>query len=79
MYALRDSWLDADAIDVRVLLSLVAKQFPPSPDAHLLLITPYRDEPELRTDRDYRGTGRVAGRERLLAEGAAVTSDGRLP
>lgn len=61
LYALRDSWLDANAIDVQALLSLVAKQFPPSPDAHLLLITPYRDQPELKTDRHYRGTGTVAG------------------
>ncbi len=27
----------------------------------MLLITPYLDQPELKTDRDYRGTGKVAG------------------
>jgi hypothetical protein len=61
LYALRDSWLDADAIAVRDLLSLVASQIPPSPDSHLLLITPYLDQPELKTDRDFRGSGKVAG------------------
>lgn len=61
LYALRDSWLDADVTQVRELLSLVAEQVPPSPDGHLLLITPYRDELKLQTDRDYRGTGKVAG------------------
>jgi len=58
---LRDSWLDADAIGVGELLSLVAAQIPPSPDSHLLLITPYRARPELKTDRDSRGSGKVAG------------------
>jgi hypothetical protein len=61
LYALRDSWLDADAIGVRDLLSLVTSQIPPSPDSHLLLITPYLDQPELKTDRDSRGSGKVAG------------------
>ena len=61
LYALRDSWLDADAVGVRDLLSLVANQVPPSPDSHLLLITAYLDQPELKTDRDSRGSGKVAG------------------
>ncbi len=61
LYALRDSWLDADLVQVRQMLSLVAEQVPPSPDGHLLLITPYRDELKLRTDRDHRGTGKAAG------------------
>jgi len=58
---LRESWLDADAVGVAELLSVIATQIPPSPDGHLLLITPYRARPELKTDRDSRGSGKVAG------------------
>jgi hypothetical protein len=61
LYALRESWLDADLVQVRELLALVAEHVPPSPDGHLLLITPYRDELRLQTDRDIRGTGKVGG------------------
>lgn len=61
LYALRNTWLDTDVIDAKALLSLVAKQLPPSTDAHLVLIAPYRNELELRTDRNYLGTGKVAG------------------
>jgi len=61
LYALRASWLDGDVIEIRELLSLIAKQSPPPADTHLLLITPYRDQPELKTGWDYRGTGKVAG------------------
>ncbi|TMH20534.1 MAG: hypothetical protein E6H64_10450 [Betaproteobacteria bacterium] len=61
LYALRDSWLDSETIEVKALVSLITKQFPPSPDTHLLLITPYRAEIELRTAHDYRGSGKVAG------------------
>src|SRR5260370_140020 len=58
---LRDSWLDADAIGVGELLSVIATQIPTSRDGHLLLITPYRARPELKTDRDSRGSGKIAG------------------
>jgi len=61
LYAIRDAWLDADVTQVRELLSLVADQLPPSPDGHLLLVTPYRDELRLQTDSDYRGSGKVGG------------------
>ncbi len=61
LYALRDSWLDTETIEVKALLSQLAKQFPPSPDTHLLLIAPFRAEPELKSDRNYLGTGKVAG------------------
>jgi hypothetical protein len=61
LYALRDSWRDADITQVAELMALVADQIPPSSDGHLLLITPYLNEIELRTDRDYRGTGKAAG------------------
>ena len=57
----RDSWLDADLTGVQDVISAVKMQLPPMPDAHLLLITPYRAQPELKTDRGERGTGKVAG------------------
>ena len=61
LYTLRDSWLEADAIEVTALLSLLTKQFPPSRGAHLLLVAPHRADIELRTTSDYRGHGKVAG------------------
>jgi len=61
VYALRDSWLSTDAVDVKELLALVTSLADSPADAHLVLITPYRSEPMLKTDRDYRGSGMVAG------------------
>ncbi len=61
VYALRDSWLSTDAVDVKELLSLVTSLADSPADAHLVLITPYRSEPMLKTDRDYRGSGMVSG------------------
>jgi len=61
MYKLSDSWLDADVSGVADLIATVKKQLPAMPDAHLLLITPYRDQPELRTKYDTRGSGKVSG------------------
>ena len=62
LYTLRNAWVDADSIGIPELVSLVAKLVPPSSDAHLLLIAPRRDELELRTGKDYRGSGsKVAG------------------
>ena len=40
LYALRNSWLDADAIEVQSLVSVIANLFPPSSDSHLVLIAP---------------------------------------
>jgi hypothetical protein len=61
LYALRNAWLDTDVIETKALLSVIAQQLPSSTEAHLLLITPYRNELELRTDRNYLGTGKAAG------------------
>ena len=61
LYALRDSWKDTDAVDVRELLSLAGNLAASAPDAHLLLVAPYQTEPELRTDRNFRGSGKVGG------------------
>ena len=49
------SWLDADSVNVRDLVTLVADLFKPPSDSHLLLIAPYRDQLQLKTDREYRG------------------------
>jgi hypothetical protein len=57
----RDSWLDADLTGVQDVIPAVKMQLPPTPDAHVLLITPYRAQPELKTEHDERGTGKVAG------------------
>jgi hypothetical protein len=60
-YKLRDSWLDADMSGVADVISAVKKQIPVIPDVHLLLITPYRDQPALKT-RDFElGAGKVSG------------------
>jgi hypothetical protein len=40
LYKLRNAWVDTDTIEVRELVSLVAKLLPTPTDAHLLLIAP---------------------------------------
>jgi len=61
LFALRDSWLDTDSVDVQALLSIITKQFVISPDTHLVLVTPYRGQPEMKAGQTYRGIGKVAG------------------
>jgi hypothetical protein len=61
LYRMSDSWLDADVTGVQDLISVVRKQLPLLSDAHLLLIAPYRDQPELKTAHDVRGSGKVSG------------------
>jgi hypothetical protein len=61
LYRMSDSWLDADLTGVQDVISAVRKQLPLLPDAHLLLITPYRDQPDMKTGSDSRGSGKVAG------------------
>ena len=56
-----EAWLDADVRGVAEVLSDIKKQLPPLPEAHLLLIAPYRDEPHLLTGSDARGSGKVGG------------------
>ena len=48
-YKIRDSWLDAELPGVAELASDIKGKLPPMPGARLLLITPYRDQPQLRT------------------------------
>ena len=61
IYTMRNSWLETDTVNVRELLAIAAKQSSAPSDARLLLITPYMAQPELRTTKEYRGTGKVAG------------------
>jgi predicted Fe-S protein YdhL (DUF1289 family) len=61
LYALRDSWLDTEAVGARELLDLIGNGIPPAPDSHLLLITSSLRQPDMRTGHGYRGTGKVAG------------------
>src|SRR5215472_5554132 len=61
LYSLRDTWLDTDSVNAQALLSVVAKLAPSSPDTHLLLIAPRRDELQMKTDRNYVPTGSKAG------------------
>src|SRR5580765_8043719 len=62
LYSLRDTWLDTDSVNAQALLSVVAKLSPPSPDTHVVLVAPRRDELELQTDRSYMPTGsKIAG------------------
>ena len=61
LYSLRDSWVDTDAIGVQALVSSVTTQLATPPDAHLVLIMPYKDQPDIKAGQRYRGTGKVAG------------------
>ena len=62
LYKMRNAWIDADSVGVRDLVALVAQLFSPPADSHLLLIAPFTDDLELKTDRKYLGAGnRVAG------------------
>ena len=60
LYKIRDGWVDADSVDIQKLTTLVTTLFSPPVDSHLLLITPYRDNLQLKTDRSYLGGGSKA-------------------
>ena len=61
LYKMRDSWLDSDAVEIKELMAFLPDSIGRSPESWLILIAPYRDELELKTDRDLRGVGKVAG------------------
>lgn len=61
LYALTESWVDADVVEVRALLSQLEGAFAAATAPRLLLIVPFRSPPDLRTDRTHVGTGKVAG------------------
>jgi len=61
LYKMSDSWLDSDTVEVKQLMSFLPETIERSPESWLLLIVPYRDQLELKTDRDLRGVGKVSG------------------
>lgn len=75
LYKMRNAWVDADSIGVRELVALVARLFSPPADSHLLLITPYSDELELRTDRSYLGSGTKAAGLGFYVDGTKAMFD----
>jgi len=76
LYALRNSWLDADAGDVKSLVTSAATFVAPSSDARLLLIAPYRADLELKTDQGYAFTGsKIAGLGLYVGAGSQVYAD----
>lgn len=75
LYALRDSWQDTDSVDVRELLSLAGDLAASAPDAHLLLIAPYRAELEVHTDRHVLGGGNKVGGLGFYLDGTTRFAD----
>jgi hypothetical protein len=61
LYKIRDSWVDAELSGVAELIADIKGKLPPMNDAHLLLMTPYRDQPQLRTTKSELGSGKVSG------------------
>ncbi|MEO8675321.1 MAG: hypothetical protein ABI569_07065 [Casimicrobiaceae bacterium] len=61
IYSVGDALIKADSEQARSLVAWVAKAAPPTPDSRLLLILPYRAEPQFLTYNGYRGSGSVAG------------------
>jgi hypothetical protein len=61
LYKLAESWLEADTVEIKQLASFLPDSVVQSPDARLILITPYRNELELRTAHDLRGAGKASG------------------
>ncbi len=61
IYAIGDGLMKPDSEQAKALVAWVAKAAPPAPDSRLLLILPYRAEPQFLTYRGYRGSGSVAG------------------
>jgi hypothetical protein len=60
-YKMRDSWLDADVSGAKDVVDAIKQKLPPLSDAHLLLITPYRDQLQLRSQSAQLGTSKVSG------------------
>jgi len=61
IYSVGDALIKPDSEQARSLVAFVAKAAPPTPDSRLLLILPYRAEPQFLTYNGYRGSGSVAG------------------
>ena len=61
LYKILDSWVDAELSNVAELVSDIKSKLPPMADARLLLISPYRDQPQLTTTNSELGSGKVSG------------------
>ena len=61
LHAVGEGWLAPNSDALRSLVAFVAKAVPAAPDAHLVLILPYRTEPQFLTYAGYRGSGSVGG------------------
>lgn len=61
LYAARLTIADEGSAEALRLLDSIRKLVKPNEDARLVLISPYRSEPDLRTDRSHIGHGEVAG------------------
>lgn len=59
--AINEGWARADSAELRAIVALVAREMRTGPGARVLLVLPYRTEPELASYAGYRGTGNVAG------------------
>ncbi len=61
LYALKDQWLAADAVDPIALIAQLKGKLGADPDTHIIVVLPYRAEPQLATLQGHIGTGKVTG------------------
>lgn len=61
LYQLKAAWLSSNVLDVGRLIVILKGQLGTEGDTHLIVVLPYRAEPELKTVRGHLGTGKVAG------------------
>jgi len=61
LYKLADAWIDGDNPEMKQLMALIPVASAQSPEAWVLLIAPYRNELELKTQHDLRGAGKASG------------------
>jgi hypothetical protein len=59
--AIGEGWVREGSAELRAVVERVAREAGARPGAQVLLVLPYRTEPELASYAGYRGTGRVAG------------------
>ena len=61
LYEVGDGWQKPDSTSIRSLVAYVAKASPVAADSRLLLILPYKTEPQFLTYFGWRGTGAAGG------------------
>jgi hypothetical protein len=61
LYEVGDGWQKPDSASIRSLATYVAKAAPVAADSRLLLILPYKTEPQFLTYFGWRGTGAAGG------------------